>query len=100
MAFRRHLPSGRLAELFGRAQVHTDGFLRTMGWRGVAEREWQLISDDSRRYLQDYARGVNAWLREHSGADASLEYAVLGLSNGGYTIAPWDPIDSLAWLKA
>jgi len=100
MDFRRHLTSGRLAELFGRGQVDTDRYLRTMGWRHVAEREWDLISPESRRYLQDYANGVNAWLRDHSGADASLEYAVLGLSNGGYRIAPWDPVDSLAWLKA
>src|SRR4051794_17879096 len=100
MDFRRHLTSGRLAELFGAGQVDTDRYLRTMGWRHVAEREWDLISPESRRYLQDYANGVNAWLRDHSGADASLEYAVLGLSNGGYRIAPWDPVDSLAWLKA
>ena len=30
----------------------------------------------------------------------SLEYSVLGLQNSNYTIEPWDPIDSLAWLKA
>jgi penicillin amidase len=100
MDFRRHLTSGRLAELFGAGQVDTDRYLRTMGWRHVAEREWDLISPESRRYLQDYATGVNAWLRDHSGADASLEYAVLGLSHGGYRIASWDPVDSLAWLKA
>ncbi len=100
MDFRRHVTSGRTAELFGAGQVKTDAYLRTMGWRRVAEKEWPLISPDSRRYLQDYANGVNAWLDGHSGADASLEYAVLGLSNGAYTIAKWDPIDSLAWLKA
>ena len=33
MDFRRHLTAGRLAELFGRAQVQTDRYLRTMGWR-------------------------------------------------------------------
>jgi penicillin amidase len=100
MDFRRHVTSGRLAELFGGNQVETDTFLRTMGWRRVAEREWPLISAPSRRFLQDYANGVNAWLATHSGAAASLEYAVLGLSTDGYTIARWDPVDSLAWLKA
>jgi penicillin amidase len=100
MDVRRHVTSGRLAEMFGESQVKTDEFLRTMGWRRVAEREWPLISPESRRYLQDYANGVNAWLATHTGAMASLEYAVLGLSNGGYRIAKWDPVDSLAWLKA
>ena len=100
MDFRRHVTGGRLAELFGADQVDTDRYLRTMGWRQVAQREWDLISPDSRRYLQDYARGVNAYLAGHSGATASLEYAVLGLTNSGYHIATWDPVDSLAWLKA
>src|SRR5256885_3757616 len=49
MDFRRHLTSGRLAELFGAGQVDTDRYLRTMGWRHVAEREWDLISAENRR---------------------------------------------------
>jgi penicillin G amidase len=100
MDFRRHLTAGRLAELFGAGEVRTDGYLRTMGWRRVAEQEWPLISPQSRRILQDYANGVNAWLATNSGSAASLEYAVLGLSGSGYPIARWDPVDSLAWLKA
>jgi penicillin G amidase len=100
MDFRRHVTSGRTAELFGASAVGTDRFLRTMGWRRVAEREWPLISPASRRYLTDYANGVNAWLAGHAGAQAGLEYAILGLTNSGYTIAKWDPVDSLAWLKA
>src|SRR5690606_3214858 len=35
----------------------------------------------------------------HSGADVSLEYAVLGLQTD-YEIEPWEPADSVAWLKA
>ncbi|HEY2673768.1 MAG TPA: penicillin acylase family protein [Rugosimonospora sp.] len=100
MDFRRHLTSGRLAELFGSAEVETDAYLRTMGWRRVAEQEWNLISPQSREYLRDYANGVNAYLRTHSASSVSLEYSVLKLSDPGYQIAPWDPIDSLAWLKA
>jgi len=51
------------------------------------------------RHLQAYADGVNAWLDDHTGAAASLEYAVLGLQTD-YTPEPWVPADSLAWLKA
>ncbi|NJC63334.1 penicillin acylase family protein [Planosporangium flavigriseum] len=100
MDFRRHVTAGRLAELFGADQVQTDSYLRTMGWRRVAEQEWNLLSADTRRYLAAYADGVNAWLRDHQGSQASLEYAVLGLQNSGYRIEQWSPIDSLAWLKA
>jgi penicillin G amidase len=104
MDFRRHVTAGRLSELFGKDQVETDTYLRTLGWRRVAQQEWSLISEETRRYLSDYADGVNAWLAQHGNGAAtsavSLEYGVLGLQNGGYRIEKWDPVDSLAWLKA
>ncbi|MFC4134392.1 penicillin acylase family protein [Hamadaea flava] len=100
MDFRRHVTGGRLAELFGESQLETDAYLRTMGWRRVAEQEWDLISADSRANLTAYAEGVNAYLAGHSAGQLSLEYTLLSLQNSGYEIEQWDPIDSLAWLKA
>ena len=112
MDFRRHVTAGRLAEMFGAAQVETDTFIRTLGWRRVAEAEWSLISPESRSALIDYAAGVNAWLAARgvlASPDAamgepnggvSLEYSVLTLTNRDYRIERWTPVDSLAWLKA
>lgn len=100
MDFRRHVTSGRLAELFGESQVPTDTFIRTLGWRAVAEKEVELLDKTTVSYYQAYADGVNAYLKTHSGADISLEYAVLGLQNPGYTPYKWTVADSLAWLKA
>jgi penicillin amidase len=100
MDFRRHVTAGRLSELFGAATLDADKVVRTLGWRRVAERELELISVGTRRYLEVYAEGVNAWMRRHSGAQASLEYAILRLQNGAYKPEPWTPADSLAWLKA
>jgi penicillin amidase len=101
MDFRRHLTSARLSEMFGSSQVGTDKFLRTMGWHDVATQEWSVISAQSRRYLQDYADGVNAYLASKKTDQVSLEYSVMGVAvASGYRIAKWDPIDSLAWLKA
>ena len=100
MDFRRHVTAGRTAELFGPDQVNTDAYLRTMGWRHVAEQEYDLLAPDSRDYLDSYAMGVNAWLDENDGVEASLEYGLLSALNGGHTIEPWTPADSLAWLKA
>ena len=100
MDFRRHVTSGRVAELFGESQVATDSFLRTLGWRKVAEAEVEAMDDTTRGYYQAYADGVNAYLADHEGADVSLEYAVLGLQNSGYEPEPWTPADSVAWLKA
>ncbi|MDX6249633.1 MAG: penicillin amidase [Kribbellaceae bacterium] len=100
MDFRRHVTSGRLAELFGKAALETDKFVRTMGWRRVAEKELGLLSPSTRQYLDDYARGVNTYLDQHSGSGLSLEYAVLSLKGTEYHPEPWTAADSLAWLKA
>ncbi len=100
MDFRRHVTAGRLAELFGESQVETDSYIRTMGWRRVAEAEYKLLTPDTRRWLEAYAAGVNSWLADHSGVGASLEYGLLKLQNPGYKIEKWNPVDSVAWLKA
>ncbi|MFD7905397.1 penicillin acylase family protein [Kitasatospora sp. NPDC059747] len=102
MDVRRHITAGRLSEMFGDSQVDTDSFIRTMGWRQVAQKEFDTkLSPETKKYLQAYSDGVNAWLAEHPGGEkASLEYAMLGAVNSGYKPEQWSPVDSVAWLKA
>lgn len=100
MDVRRHITAGRLSEMFGASQVTTDSFLRTLGWRRIAEQEVELLSDRSRRILDAYAAGVNAYLADRTGQALSLEYSVLALQNPAYAPEPWSPADSVAWLKA
>ncbi|GAB3597685.1 penicillin acylase family protein [Microbacterium tumbae] len=100
MDFRRHVTAGRVAEMFGESQVATDMFLRTLGWRQVAEAEVAAMDETARGYYESYADGVNAYLATRDGAELSLEYAVLGIQNPEYEIEPWEPADSVAWLKA
>ena len=100
MDVRRHTTSGRLSELFGEEQVETDAFLRTLGWRKVAEKEYERLSAKTKKYLRSYARGVNAYLKDHKGSAASVEYGMLELTGTDYEPEPWDPVDSVAWLKA
>jgi penicillin amidase len=95
----RHVTAGRLSELFGSGQVSTDKFIRTMGWRVVAEQEYSMLSPDTKTYLSAYSDGVNAYLKDHKGSSASVEYAVLGLQTD-YTPYAWTPVDSVSWLKA
>lgn len=100
MDVRRHLTSGRLSEMFGEGQVDNDAFLRTLGWDRVAEQEYRTkLSKETRKYLQAYAKGVNAYLAGRSAEEISLEYAALGFTND-YKPGEWTPIDSIAWLKA
>ncbi|WP_456094122.1 penicillin acylase family protein [Nonomuraea glycinis] len=101
MDFRRHLTAGRLSELFGRTTLDNDKAIRTMGWRRVAEQELPDLTDATKRYLDAYAKGVNAWLAANPNAsDRSFEYSVLQVTNGGYKPEPWTALDSLSWLKA
>ncbi|MFE9930726.1 penicillin acylase family protein [Streptomyces sp. NPDC005533] len=100
MDVRRHMTSGRLSEMFGSGQVETDAFLRTLGWRQVAQAEFEnKLSPETKKYLQAYADGVNAYLKGKSGKDLSVEHAALKLSDD-YQPEQWSPVDSVAWLKA
>ncbi|MFJ7077629.1 penicillin acylase family protein [Streptomyces sp. NPDC098781] len=100
MDVRRHMTSGRLSEMFGKSQVDNDEFLRTLGWERTAQEEYdKTLSASTKKYLQAYAKGVNAYLDGKDGKDISLEYAALGLTND-YKPQQWTPVDSVAWLKA
>lgn len=100
MDVRRHMTAGRLSEMFGKSQVKDDEFLRTLGWDRVAQKEYDTkLSASTKKYLQAYAKGVNAYLQGKDGKDISLEYAALGFRND-YKPQKWTPVDSVAWLKA
>ncbi|MGW0731510.1 penicillin acylase family protein [Streptomyces sp. NPDC002851] len=100
MDVRRHLTSGRLSEMFGKDQIENDEFLRTLGWHRVAQQEYESkLSPETKKYLQAYAKGVNAYLDGKSGDELSVEYAALGFTSD-YEVEKWTPVDSVAWLKA
>jgi penicillin G amidase len=99
MDFRRHLAAGRLSELYGPSQVDADSYIRTLGWRRVAEEELALLSASTRRYLDAYASGVNAYIRGKPAAELSLEYTVLGVQGLDYQPEEWRAADSVSWLK-
>lgn len=102
MDYRRHVTSGRLAELVGDNPdaIAADQVIRTFGWRRVAEQEWALLDSDTRALLEAYAAGVNAYLDTRSPETLGVEYTVLATRVTVTDPEPWDPIDSLAWLKA
>ncbi len=100
MDVRRHATAGRLAELFGEDALESDLYVRTMGWRNVAERELGVIRPDTRAALDAYADGVNAFLAVSSPSEIALEYSVLNAGGLDYRPEEWDAVDSLAWLKA
>ena len=99
----RHISAGRLSELFGKSQVATDRFIRTLDWRGAAARDMEALSPEARDALEAYAEGVNAWLDQHRGG-LGLAFVVTGFRAGtggvgGYDPEPWTALDSAAWQK-
>ena len=102
MDLHRHVASGRLSELVGdnETALSSDKVVRTLGWRRVAEREIPLLAPATRRYLQSYADGVNAYLSERSPSQVAIEYTALDVGQPALRIAPWTPVDSVVWLKA
>jgi len=93
MELNRRTAAGRLSEVFGDRTLATDRFLRTLGLRQAAQREWALLSEETRSALRAYAEGVNAFLRQHRGR-LPLEFLLLRV-----TPEPWTPVDSLGFGK-
>ena len=102
MDYRRHVTAGRLSELVGENEdaLEADKVIRTFGWRRVAQQEWSIIAPETKAALQAYADGVNAYLAGKAPSQIAVEYTVLGLQVDVDAPEPWDPVDSLAWLKA
>lgn len=102
MDYRRHVTAGRLSELVGAdpRALEADKVVRTLGWHRVAEQEWGLLDATTQSYLTAYAEGVNAYLATRDPGSIAVEYTVLGLRVQVAQPEPWQPVDSLAWLKA
>lgn len=102
MDYRRHVASGTLSELVGTQDgaLASDKAVRTLGWRQVAEQEWELLDATTQDYLTAYAKGVNAYLSGRSTGEIAVEYTLLGLHQDVQSPARWNPVDSLVWLKA
>jgi penicillin amidase len=95
MEMNRRIGSGRLSEVVGNnpRTIEADKFLRTLGVRYRAERSLQYLSDDTKRLLAAYARGVNGFLAQRTGP-LPPEFLIMGV-----VPEPWTPVDSLVWVK-
>ena len=101
MEFWRRIGSGRLSEILGESAIGQDRFIRTLGWRSVAEAEVRLLDADTLAILEAYAEGVNAYLaqRGHQGRRLGIEFTILALTGARFEPEPWSPADTLTWGK-
>ena len=96
MEMSRRIGSGRLAEVLGAAALEPDRFMRTLGLRRVAAENLRRYDADTRRQLDAYAAGVNAFLA----TDPVLppEFWLLN-PIGDKRPEPWSALDSIVWTK-
>ncbi|MBI5524017.1 MAG: penicillin acylase family protein [Desulfarculus sp.] len=83
---------GRLGEFLGDRAGTSDRLLRTLGFKALAQRQYQALGAQGRLFFERYAQGVNAFLERCPG-DLPLEFTLAGVKP-----EPWRPQDSLALL--
>jgi penicillin amidase len=88
MDMSRRYAAGELSEVLGADYLETDTSQRVLGLRQVAEANATRATGATRQYLEAYARGVNAYIADHSHS-LPLEFDALR-----YSPRPWTPADS------
>lgn len=63
MELLRRAGVGRLSEIFGRATLEQDKFLRHLGLRQAVLKDYENLSEEMKEALTAYSEGINAWLR-------------------------------------
>lgn len=93
MDLTRRAIHGTLSEIFGETTLPSDRFLRTWGFRRIAEKIATQISAESKAALAGYAAGVNEFIRTHENA-LPVEFSLLR-----YKPAPWRIEDSIGYVR-
>jgi len=91
MELGRRAAYGRLSEIYGDVTYDVDVYFRTLRLGRTADAYDREAAPRSRRWLDAYALGVNAWLAER-GRDLPSGLRLLGVEP-----EPWRPADSLAF---
>jgi penicillin amidase len=99
MDFSRRAGAGRISELFGEAVLGIDIYLRTMGFGEIVEQEYALLAADTRKALDSYAAGVNAYIQDRKPSQLGVQYTLIGLQGVEIEIEPWTPQHTLLWYK-
>ncbi len=97
MTMLRRTAQGRLSEIFGPATVKVDELMRRYDLYGLALQSVEAQDGQTRRALEAYSAGVNAWIGEvNKGARGrgAPEFFLFEPE-----ISAWAPADSIAILK-
>lgn len=96
MEFISYYASGRLSEIVGEKALELDRFNRRIGLKRAAQKTIETFEKDkaSKAMLDQFAAGVNTWIRQLKKSDLPIEYKLLG-----YAPEEWQPINSALLLK-
>ncbi|ODB35875.1 hypothetical protein BB427_16335 [Pseudoalteromonas sp. BMB] len=92
LEIQRRIAKGRLSEIFGKAYLDYDIWMRTLKLKSAAQDALLKLNPEARASLQAYASGVNAFLSQNQ--PLPPEFKVFGI-----TPEKWEEVDSLAWYK-
>lgn len=86
----RRVARGETAEIFGRATIEEDKRWRRYGFAGIAEATLPNLPADARAALENYARGVNAYIASLTEETTPMEFRILR-----YKPREWTPADTI-----
>ena len=86
----RRVSRGESAEIFGKATLEEDKRWRKFGFSKIAEESLPLLAPDLRNALENYARGVNAYIATLDDKTLPVEFQILK-----YKPREWKSTDTL-----
>ncbi len=89
----RRAVNGRLSEVLGDTTVNTDRLLLTIGFKRIAGKIYPHLSGITRRTVEAYTQGINAFIDTHKGR-YPMEFMLLQ-----FDPQPWDPEDCIAFSR-
>jgi penicillin G amidase len=88
----RRIGAGRVSELVGAGGLEIDRFMRTLGVRRSAQANLRHLDEETRRHLDAYAAGINAFVSTQPVLPP--EFLLLRVKP-----EPWSAVDSIAFGK-
>lgn len=92
MMITRETAKGRLAAIAGSTQLDHDRIMRRLDLKTVAQKTYQNQSQETKRYLTAYARGINLWVNTHKNDWLPKTVEQLFTQT---TFEPWQPEDAI-----
>ena len=86
----RRLARGETAEIFGKLTLEEDKRWRRFGFAKIAEDSLPFLNAELKSALENYARGVNAYIATLNKDTLPVEFKILQ-----YNPREWQPIDSI-----